>query len=178
MENSPDNIVAQARQAYQAGRFSSASDLFLQAEELYEQVGNELLSAEMANNRSVALLQAGDARGALSASRDTHLVFSAAGDTLREGFALGNQAAALKELGKKAESLKLYRLSAERLQQAGEKENLAIVHKTIAALEMEDGDNLSAISSMLDALRAKEKLTWREKLMRKLFALASRIMPR
>lgn len=178
MENTPENLATLAKQAYQAGRFSSAGDLFFQAEEAYNQNGDVLLASEMANNRSVALLQAGDAAGALSACQDTYKVFAAAGDILREGFSLGNQAAALKELGQKKESLRLYRLSAERLQQAGEKENLAIVHKTIAALEMEEGDNLGAMSAMFDALRAKEKLTLRERILRSLFALASRIMPK
>ena len=178
MDNSPESMAVQAKQAYQAGKFSSASELFLQAEDAYKNTGDELLASEMANNRSVALLQAGDAPGALAACMDTHQVFANTGDSLREGFALGNQAAALKEMGQKKESLRLYRLAADRLHQAGDKENLAIVHKTIAALEMENGDNLGAMSAMLDALRAKQKLTLREKIMRKLFSLASRLMPK
>jgi hypothetical protein len=64
------------------------------------------------------------------------------------------------------------------LEEAGDKENLAVVHKTIAALEMETGDNLGAMSAMLDALRAKEKLTVRERFLRWLFSVASRMLPR
>ncbi len=117
-------------------------------------------------------------RPALDACAGTQHVFATAGDTLREGLALGNQAAALKELGQKQESLKLFRLSAARLEKAGDKENLAVVHKTISAIEMESGDKLGAMSAMLDALRAKEKLTLREKFMRWLFSLVSRLMPK
>jgi tetratricopeptide (TPR) repeat protein len=178
MDKSPESLAGLAKKSYQAGKFTTASDLFLQAQKDYQAAGDKLMAAEMGNNRSVALLQAGDAQSSFDACKGTHTVFAKAGDTLREGFALGNQAAALKELGQKKESLKLYRLSAARLEKAGDKENLAIVHKTIASLEMEEGDKFGAMSAMLDALRAKEKLTLREKFMRKLFALASRLLPK
>lgn len=178
MNENADDYAGQGKQVYKTGDFQKAAALFLKAEEAYKTQNKAVLAAEMANNRSVALLQAGDASGALAACQDTDKVFESAGDVLREGLALGNQAAALKELGKKKESLKLFRLAAARLEKAGDKENLAVVHKTIAALEMECGDNLGAMSSMLDALRSTEKLTWRQKLMRWLFSLVARLMPK
>lgn len=177
MEYSPEQLKEMGTQAYQKGDFSSAASYFLQAEMAYKTLGNQLEVAEMTNNRSVAQLQAGDARAALEASRDTHLIFARAGDTLREAYALGNQAAALKELGQKSESLKLYKLSAEKLALAGDKENLAVVHKNIASLEFEKGNQINSMSAMLDALRAKEKLTLREKIMRKLFSIVARLIP-
>jgi tetratricopeptide (TPR) repeat protein len=178
MTESADDYAEQGKKAYKAGDFQKAAALFLKAEEAYKSVKKPLLAAELANNRSVALLQAGDATNALAVCQETDKVFASAGDILREGLALGNQAAALKELGKKKESLKLFRQSAARLEKAGDKENLAIVHKTIAALEMESGDNLGAMSAMLDALRSTEKLTWRQKFLRWLFSLVSRLMPK
>jgi tetratricopeptide (TPR) repeat protein len=178
MTTTPVPLSEQGKAAYQAGNFQAAADHFLEAEEIYKNNGDFLQAAEMANNRSVALLQAGNALSALEASKDTHLVFAEAKDTLREGFALGNQAAALKELGQKKESLRLYKLSAEKLTLAGDKENLVIVQKTIAALELESGHKIDAMSSMLDALRNKEKLTLREKILRKLYSIAAGFMPK
>jgi tetratricopeptide (TPR) repeat protein len=178
MVSTPLQFNEQGKQAYQAGNFQAAADHFLEAEKSYKIDGDLLQAAEMANNRSVALLQAGNAAAALEASKDTNLVFAEAKDTLREGFALGNQAAALRELGQKKESLRLYKLSAEKLSDAGDKENLVIVQKTISALELESGHKIDAMSSMLDALRAKEKLTLREKILRKLYSIAAGFMPK
>ena len=178
MGETPEDFADQGRSAYQSGDFKKAASLFLKASDTYAAAGNQLLSAEMSNNQSVALLQSGDAAAALAAARGTDLVFAQAGDPLREGLALGNQAAALKELGRKKESLELFRRSIPRFEKAGDTENLTVVHKTIAALEMESGDNLGAMSAMLDSMRLTEKLTWRQKLMRWLFSLVSRMMPK
>jgi tetratricopeptide (TPR) repeat protein len=178
MALTPIQFSEQGKEAYQAGNFQAAADNFLKAEEFYRNSGDLLQAAELANNRSVALLQAGNALSAFEASKDTHLVFAQAKDTLREGFALGNQAAALKELGQKKESLRLYKLSAEKLALTGDKENLVIVQKTISALELESGHKIDAMSSMLDALRAKEKLNLREKILRKLFSIVAGFMPK
>jgi tetratricopeptide (TPR) repeat protein len=178
MENTTIASAAEfGRLAYEAGNYSAAADMFLKAEQAAKTTGDALQAAEMANNRSVAMLQAGDAQSAYDACAGTESVFAGAGDTRREGLALGNMAAALKELGRKDESLKLFTLSADRLKKAGDRENLAVVHKTISALEMEKGDNLGAMSAMLDALQVKEKLTLRERFMRWLFSVASRLMP-
>jgi tetratricopeptide (TPR) repeat protein len=178
MENTTIATSAEfGRLAYEAGNYAAAAEMFLKAEQVSKASGDNLQAAEMANNRSVALLQAGDAQAAYDACAGTDTIFANAGDTRREGLALGNLAAALKELGRREESLKYYHLSADRLKKAGDKENLAIVHKTISAIEMEKGDNLGAMSAMLDALQVKEKLTLRERFMRWLFSVASRLMP-
>jgi tetratricopeptide (TPR) repeat protein len=177
MDNSAEQLSDKGKEAYQNNDYEMAAVFFLEAEKSFQKDGDSLQAAEMANNRSVALLQAGKAKEAYAASQNTHLIFENVGDSLREGFALGNQAAALNELGKKSESLKLYRLSAEKLQQAGDRENLIVVQKTISSLELESGSKINAMSAMLDALRTKEKLTFREKILRKLFSLVSRLMP-
>lgn len=178
MALTPLQLSDQGKEAYQAGNFQAAADNFLKAETIYKDSGDKLQAAEMANNRSVALLQAGKPEAAYDASKDTNLVFAEANDTLREGFAIGNQAAALNEMGQKKESLRLYRISAEKLYKAGDKENLVIVQKTISAMELESGHKIDAMSSMLDALRNKEKLTLREKILRKLYSIVARFMPK
>lgn len=178
MPDTYESFNEQGKKAYQEGSFQLAADFFLKAQEACKAAEKPLDAAEMANNRSVALLQAGDAHGSLAACIETDKVFAGAGDNRREGLALGNQAAAYKELGQKKESLRLFRLSADRLERAGDRDNLAVVHKTIASLEMETGDNIGAMSSMLDAMRLTEKLTWRQKIMRWLFSIVSKLMPK
>jgi tetratricopeptide (TPR) repeat protein len=177
MGNSPQQLKELGSQAYQNGNYTSAIEYFLEAEQGFRNKGDTLQAAEMANNLSVAYLQAGEADKSLAACKGTDLVFAAAGDLLREGFALGNQAAAYKELGDKKQSLKLYKQCAEKLSASGDKENLALVMKNISSLEMENGNQINAMSAMLDALRVKEKLSLREKFLRKLFSLAARFFP-
>ncbi len=178
MNETYEAISEQAKRAYKEGKYQLAGDLFQKAEDACNAAEKPLDAAEMANNRSVALLQAGDAHGALAACLDTDKVFSRAGDTRREGLALGNQAAAYKELGHKKESLRLFKQSAECLEKAGDRDNLAVVLNTSATLEMESGDQIGAMSSMLDAMRLAEKLTWRQKIMRWLFSLVAKLMPK
>ena len=68
-----------------------------------------LLAAEMSNNESVALLQAGQPGRALEAARGTDALFASASDPKRQAMALGNQAAALDALGRSDEALETYR---------------------------------------------------------------------
>jgi hypothetical protein len=74
----------------------------------------------MSSNRSVALLQAGDAREALQAAQGLERVFALAGDTRRQAMALGNEAAALDALNQNKVALEKYQQCAELLKQAGD----------------------------------------------------------
>jgi tetratricopeptide (TPR) repeat protein len=69
---------------------------------------DELNAAEMKNNESVALLQAGKAKEALQATDGTEEVFQKAGDIKRQGIAVSNRAAALEGLKKWKEALAEY----------------------------------------------------------------------
>ena len=104
----PQDIARTARISYEAGDYSKAANLFATASIAMRSSGDVLGSAEMDNNYSVALLKAGNAQAALSASQGTEIIFSQAGDLKRQAMALGNQAAALEALGKRKEALQLY----------------------------------------------------------------------
>ena len=67
----------------------------LQAAQAYTSAKDELNTAEMMNNQSVALLQAGKAKEALQATEGTEDIFQKAGDIKRQGIAVSNRAAAL-----------------------------------------------------------------------------------
>jgi tetratricopeptide (TPR) repeat protein len=147
----PDNIqpiIEQARTAYQDEDFSIAAGLFKSAQELFEASGDRLNAAEMANNRSVALLKAGDAAGALQAVQDSDGIFAQAGDVKRQAMALANTAAALEGLKKWSDALDLYEQSSELLKGAGEKELRAYVLKSISAIQLRQGNRLEAIATM------------------------------
>ncbi len=101
-------LMKRAEEAYNAGRYPEAAGLFEQASRQYSEGGDAVKAAEMANNRSVALLQAGDAQGALEAAQGTEQVFAQAGDARRRALAIGNQAAALEALNRLNEALARY----------------------------------------------------------------------
>ena len=97
------------------------------------------MSAEMRNNISVALLQAGKPQESLAAALDTDQVFADAKDIKRQGMALGNQAAALEALNRYDEAIEKYDLAAQLFDQAGEGDLRALVMKSSAAIKLKTG---------------------------------------
>ena len=96
--SSPQDLLKQAQLAYDAENFQSAAQLFLEAADGFRIDNDAVNAAECDNNRSVALLRAGDPSGALKAASGTEQVFAQANDRRRQAMALGNQAAALEEI--------------------------------------------------------------------------------
>ena len=82
------SLAEQATQEYTKGELVAAAGFFAQAAQAYSSAQDELNAAEMKNNQSVALLKAGKAREALSATDGTEAVFQKAGDLKRQGIAI------------------------------------------------------------------------------------------
>jgi len=116
----PDQIAAQGKSAFENKRFDDAAELFRQAAEGYTLGRAGLMAAEMKNNMSVALLQAGKPQDALDAALGTDQLFEGAKDGKRQGMALGNQAAALEGLNRYDEAILAYERSAQLFAQVGE----------------------------------------------------------
>jgi len=74
----PDSkaLAKNAAQYYQEGNFENAARLFGEAAAVFQSMGNTLDAAEMKNNQSVALLQAGDAGGSYNCAHGTAVTFS------------------------------------------------------------------------------------------------------
>lgn len=179
MANTTKLLIAdQAEKAFRAGNFSEAADLYKQAAEVNMAHEDAPQAAENMNNRSVALLQAGDAAGALQAAQGTEQVFAQAGDLRRQGLALGNQAAALDALGRLDEALERYRQSSDLLKQVGDKESRAVVLKSISVLQIRTGKHLEAVATMDAALDNQPKPSFKERLLKKLLDIPFKIMGR
>jgi tetratricopeptide (TPR) repeat protein len=99
------SLVEDGKTAFQAKQWQRAADSFRAAAQAYAGAGDDLNCAEMKNNLSVTLLQAGRAGEALEAALGTETVFGKANDLKRQGMALGNQAAALEALKRPEEAL-------------------------------------------------------------------------
>jgi tetratricopeptide (TPR) repeat protein len=166
MDKTTTPLVEAGKQAFQQGQYEQAATLFAQAAEQLTLAGDDLLAAEMKNNQSVALLQAGKAQQALQAAQGTETTFATAGDLKRQAMALGNQAAALEALHRFDEALQAYERSAELFAQAGESDLRATVMQSIAAIKLKRGQVTEAGIKMIGVIEAKQKLTLLERILR------------
>jgi tetratricopeptide (TPR) repeat protein len=168
IQTDPRPYVDAAKAAYQAKEYPSAASAFATAAELYLHGGDQAAAAEMANNQSVALLQAGDAQGAFRCANGTDAIFAEIGDTGRQAIAIGNQAAALEQLGDLKKAEQLYTRCADLFKLSGDLEKRKITLQTISALQLKQRHQLEAMASMNSALQLEEHLSPREVLLKKL----------
>ena len=174
----PEQLNQEGKAAYEREEFQEAARAFEAAEHGYSAAGDALNAAEMANNRSVVLLQAGESQAALDAIGSSVEIFSQAGDTRRHAMALGNKAAALAGLGNREEAEKLYWESARLLNEIGETELRASVLQAISRLQMRSGRYMEAVASMQSGLDQKEKPTLVQRFLKKLLQIPSRLLNR
>ena len=174
----PDQLNQQGKTAYEREEYEEAARTFEAAERGYTVAGDALNAAEMANNRSVALLQAGNPQAALDAVSQTPEVFIQAGDTRRHAMALGNKAAALAGLGNREEAEKLYWESARLLEEIGETALRASVLQAISRLQMRSGRYMEAVASMQSGLDQVEKPSLVQRFLKKLLQIPSRMLNR
>jgi len=167
-----------AQAAYQQQNYPLAATLFQEAAQVYQQSGEELLSAEMLNNCSVAHLKAGAAELALQAAQGTDLVFANAGQRQKQAMALANQAAALEASQHLEEALNLYLQSSQILKDINDQELRPYVLQCIAALQLRTGRQVDALLSSEVALDMKKKLSVRERVLKKLLGTARDLLGR
>ncbi|HRK88754.1 MAG TPA: hypothetical protein PK152_06445 [Anaerolineales bacterium] len=152
----PHALDAKGKRAFENKDFAEAADYFKQAAEGYALGRAGLLAAEMRNNMSVALLQAGKSAEALEAALGTDEEFAAAKDVKRQAMALGNQAAALEGLHRYDEALQKYEQSAELFGQVNEGDLRAMVMKSAAAIKLKTGKITESAFKMMGSLDVKK----------------------
>jgi tetratricopeptide (TPR) repeat protein len=162
----PEQLAEQGKQAFKNKKFDEAAELFSQAAEGYTLGSDSLMSAEMQNNVSVALLQAGKPQESLTAVLDTDRVFAGAKDIKRQGMALGNQAAALEALNRYDEATEKYDLAAQLFDQAGEGDLRAMVMKSSAAIKLKRGKVTDSAFKMMGSLDAKDNPSFFERILK------------
>ena len=167
-------MAGDGQEEYGKGNYQAAAGLFAQAAQAYASMQDELNAAEMKNNESVALLQAGKAREALQATEGTEAVFQKAGDIKRQGIAVSNRAAALEGMRKWKEALAEYDRAASLFEQAGEGDMHSIVRKAAANINLKRGKVLDSQMDVFDSLRLVEKPTFTQRLMKFLMRIGLR----
>jgi tetratricopeptide (TPR) repeat protein len=157
MTSEPLQLAEQGKKAFAAKKFEQAADVFTEAAAAYEALDDALNAAEMKNNLSVALLQAGKANEAYEAAAGTDEVFARAGDIKRQAMAFGNQAAALEALKKLDQALEAYERSAALFAEVGEGEMRSMVLQSAAAIKLKRGKMVDSALSMIGSVESTPK---------------------
>lgn len=172
----PERLAQQGKERYEQAEYLEAAGLFDQARLGFQAAGSAQSAAEMANNRSVALLQAGEAQAALDAVGDSPEQFAAAGDARRQAMALGNRAAALAALDRKGEAEQTYWESARLLGELGETDLRASVLQSISRLQLRGGRYMEALASMDAGLETVQKPSLTQRLLKRLVRIPKNLI--
>ena len=162
----PLTLAEQGKKEYEQENYLVAADLFSQAAQTYASSKDDLNAAEMKNNQSVALLQAGKAKEALQATEGTEEIFRSAGDVKRQGIAISNRAAALEGLKKWKEALAEYDRAASLFEQMGAGDMHSTVRKAAANINLKRGRIVDSQMDVYDSLRLVEKPTLSQRLLK------------
>ena len=170
----PITLADKGKQEYEKENYRAAADLFQEAAQAYAAAQDELNAAEMRNNQSVALLQAGKAKDALQATEGTEEIFQKAGDVKRQGIAVSNRAAALEGLGQWNEALAEYDRAAMLFEGVGEGDMHSIVRKAAANINLKRGRFVHSQMDVYDSLRLVKKPTFVQRIMKFLVRMGFR----
>ena len=170
----PITLADQGKKEYEQENYLAAADRFAQAAQAYALKKDELNAAEMKNNQSVALLQAGKAKEALQATEGTEEIFQKAGDIKRQGIAVSNRAAALEGLKQWKQALAEYDRAASLFEGIGEGDMHSTVRKAAANLNLKRGRLTDSQMDVFDSLRLVEKPTLLQRIMKFLVRMGFR----
>jgi tetratricopeptide (TPR) repeat protein len=171
-------LISEARFMYTTGDFLEAARLFQAAENSLELATDHLQAAEMANNRSVALLQAGEAQAALQAVQGKKMVFEQAGDLRGLAMTLGNQGAALEALKQFEQAGDAYRQAADLFRQVGENDLYTITMQSLSAVQLRTNRPLEAVATMQAGLEKVSKPGIRQRFLKRLLDIPFRLLNR
>ena len=172
----PQQITNEAKTAYQAGDFTVAARYFEAARQGYLSVNEVLMGAEMANNCSVALLQAGYNEAALLSLDGTEEIFIEAHDRKRQAMTLGNRAAALEALERLEEAEQTYWMAAKIFNDLGETELRLPLMQSISSIQLRTGRQLQAVASMYSGVENIKNPTIKQRFLKRLLEIPINIL--
>jgi tetratricopeptide (TPR) repeat protein len=174
----PDQLAEEGKLAYYNKEYQESASLFQAALEAYQSAERPLDAAEMANNRSVALLHANHLEEALQAVEGVDSVFADAGDKRRQAMTLGNKASVLEKMKRYDEALTTYQQCADLFKEIGEHEMRAPVLKSISALQFQTGKQLESIASLDAGLNEQQQRSPVQSLLKQILSVPMRWLTR
>ena len=178
-EKSPNNnsqLVSEAKDLYQAGKYQQAADSFSRAAAVYIELEERCLAAEMKNNQCVSLLQAKQPQSALEVVKGTSEIFDLAGDRLKMAMALANEATALKELGNNDLATGKFTEALDIFQEIGETDLLVQTSQSLSSLKLKSRNIPGALFSMQEGLEAVNKPNLRQRILLNLLKIPNKFL--
>ena len=175
---SVQQLESDGKDYYQKKDFRAAAENYRAAAESYAATGDEFKAAEMTNNQSVAWLQDKKPQLAWDAVADTVDIFEKAGDERRQAMALGNRAAASEALREFEDAIKDYQAAADIFEKLGENKLRLNTMQSLSALQLRRGNSLEAISAMQASVKNVKGLSLRQKFIKFLMKIPSKLMPK
>lgn len=173
-----DEIISIAKRDFNKGDYKNAVDGFRYAHQIYQENDDELNAAEMANNLSVALLQARKPKEALAVVEGTDAIFEAHADKTRQAMALGNIGAALDALKKFDQAEEAYSQSVKLFEEEGEDELRSHVLKSLTAIQIRKGNQVGSILTMQESLESKKQLTLKDRILKFILKIPQKLFTR
>jgi tetratricopeptide (TPR) repeat protein len=161
-----DEVISIAKRDFHKGNYKKAIEGFTFAKKIFQENNDPLNAAEMANNLSVAYLQARKPKEALEIVLGTDTVFEAHKEKSKQAMALGNLGAAYHALKDFDRAETAYSKSAELFHETGEKDLRSHVLKSLTALQIRKGNQIGSIFTMQASLDAKEHLTLKDRILK------------
>lgn len=177
-QSSPSTLAQNAKSAFEHDELEAAIQGFTSAREGYHQAGEHLLAAEMANNLSVALLKVDRSEEALQEVKGTPQFFLEAEDESRAAMAFGNLASALEANGELQNAEKALEDAIRIFKKIGDKEHLMHSARALSQLQLRRGRPLEAVSTMQGGLEDQSKLSVKNRILRSILSIPSRILGR
>jgi len=174
----PQQLESEGKNYYHNKEYQAAAKTFIAAAKGYAATGDVLKAAEMANNQSVAWLQAKKPQLAWDAVTDTVEIFEKTGDENHQAMALGNRAAASEALKQFELAVTDYEAAANIFEKLGENDLRLNTLQALSALQLRRGNSLEAISAMQAGVKNVKGLSLRQKLLKSLMKLPSKFMPK
>lgn len=168
----------QGEASYQAKEYRAAAEAFSASAGAFEAVGQPQMAAEMANNASVAYLQAGQLDLAYRAVTDTPQLFAGSGDLERASLAFGNRANVLEAMGELDKAEDDYRRALEGFEQLADQTRIRETRQALSALRLRQGRPMEALTEMQIGLEGQARRGLRDRIIRWILRLPSRLLPR
>lgn len=175
---SPDSLRQQAEASYKSKGYRAAAAGFMAASHAYQDAGQTELAAEMASNASVAYLQAGEVQEAYTAVAETPAVFQQSGDLERASLAFGNRANVLEAMGELEQAEADYRRALQGFEQLSDQPRIRETRQALSALRLRQARPMEALTEMQLGLEGQHQAGLRDRILRWILRLPSRLLSR
>ena len=163
---------------FQEGLYEEAATKFRGAQEMFASAGNEIDAAEMTNNLGIIHRVRGRWDEAIAALEEARDAFVRLGDRDREAQTLGNLGGLYASKGERAKAKECLRQAADIFAELGDSQHRGETLLALGVQAWKIGDRSEALATYEAGLNTLQKPTARQKALRGLLKLRTRLLSR